>query len=58
MGEAADESVRDVKISGDMDVNLKIAILTEQMKLAAEELRFEDAAALRDKIKSLESKIK
>lgn len=58
MGEAPDESVRDVKISRDMDVNLKIAILSEQMKLAAEELRFEDAAALRDKIKSLESKIK
>ena len=58
MGEAPDESVRDVKLSRDMDVNLKIAILSEQMKLAAEELRFEDAAALRDKIKSLESKIK
>jgi len=58
MGDAPDESVRDVKLTRDMDVNLKIAILSEQMKLAAEELRFEDAAALRDKIKSLESKIK
>lgn len=58
MGESPDESVRDVKLTRDMDVNLKIAILSEQMKLAAEELRFEDAAALRDKIKSLESKIK
>jgi len=58
MGDAPDESVRDVKLSRDMDINLKIAILSEQMKLAAEELRFEDAAALRDKIKSLEGKIK
>ena len=58
MGETPDESVRDVKLTRDMDVNLKIAILSEQMKLAAEELRFEDAAAIRDKIKSLESKIK
>ncbi len=53
MGEAPDESVRDVKISKDMDVNLQIAILSEQMKLAAEELRFEEAASLRDKIKRL-----
>ncbi len=58
MGDAPDESVRDVKLSRDMDINLKIAILSEQMKLAAEELRFEDAAALRDKIKSLEGKVK
>ena len=58
MGESPDESVRDIKLTSDMDVNLKIAILSEQMKLAAEELRFEDAAAIRDKIKSLEAKIK
>ncbi len=58
MGEAPDESVRDVKLTRDMDINLKIAILSEQMKIAAEELRFEDAAAIRDKIKSLEGKIK
>ena len=36
-----------------MDINLQIEILKEQMKLAAEELRFEDAAALRDKIKKI-----
>ncbi|MBQ3181614.1 MAG: UvrB/UvrC motif-containing protein, partial [Clostridia bacterium] len=58
MGEAPDDSVRDIKLTKDMDINLKIVILSEQMKLAAEELRFEDAAALRDKIKSLENKIK
>jgi len=53
MGSPADESVRDVKVSKSMDINLQIEILTEQMKLAAEELRFEDAASLRDKIKKL-----
>lgn len=55
MGEAPDESVRDIKLTRDMDINLKIEILSQQMKLAAEELRFEDAASIRDKIKSLEN---
>ncbi len=56
MGKAPDESVRDIKLTRDMDINLKIEILSEQMKLAAEELRFEDAAAIRDKIKKLQNK--
>ena len=56
MGEAPDESIRDVKISKGMDINLQIEILAEQMKLAAEELRFEDAASIRDKIKKLQNK--
>ncbi len=56
MGEAPDDSIRDVKISKSMDINLQIEILTEQMKLAAEELRFEDAASIRDKIKKLQNK--
>lgn len=55
MGEAPDESVRDIKLTRDMDINLKIEILSEQMKLAAEELRFEDAASIRDKIKTLKN---
>lgn len=50
------ETVKDVKLSGSMDINLKIEILTEQMKLAASELRFEDAASIRDKIKALQNK--
>ncbi len=54
MGEAPDESIRDVKLSKGMDINLQIEILTEQMKLAAEELRFEDAASIRDRIKKLQ----
>ena len=53
----ADDSIREVKITKDMDINLQIEILAEQMKLAAGELRFEDAARLRDKIKALESKM-
>ncbi len=56
MGEVPDDSIRDVKLSKDMDINLQIEILTEQMKLAAEELRFEDAASIRDKIKKLQNK--
>ena len=56
MGEAPDESVRDIKISKGMDINFQIEVLSQQMKLAAEELRFEDAAALRDKIKILQNK--
>lgn len=56
MGEVPDDSIRDVKISKSMDINLQIEILTEQMKLAAEELRFEDAASIRDKIKKLQNK--
>ena len=58
MGEVPDESIRDIKLTGDMDINLKIEILTEQMRLAAEELRFEDAASIRDKIKTLKTKKK
>ena len=54
---APDESVKDIKITKSMDINLQIEILAEQMKLAATELRFEDAAKLRDKIKSLEAKL-
>ena len=57
MGEAPDESVRDIKLSKGMDINLQIEILNQQMKLAAEELRFEDAASLRDKIKKLSEKL-
>ena len=56
MGEVPDNSIRDIKLSKDMDINLQIEILTEQMKLAAEELRFEDAASIRDKIKKLQNK--
>ncbi len=56
MGEVPDESIRDVKLSKGMDINLQIEILTEQMKLAAEELRFEDAASIRDRIKKLQNK--
>lgn len=56
MGEAPDESVADVKISKKMDIHLQIEILTEQMKLAASELRFEDAASIRDRIKLLSHK--
>ncbi len=55
---APDESARDIKLSKDMDIHLQIEILAEQMKLAAAELRFEDAAKLRDKIRSLEGKTK
>ena len=57
MGEAPDESVRDIKISRSMDINFQIEILSQQMKLAAEELRFEEAASLRDKIKKLSEKL-
>ena len=58
MGEMPDETIADVKISKKMDINLQIEILTEQMKLAASELRFEDAASLRDRIKLLQNKQK
>ncbi|MBP3337470.1 MAG: excinuclease ABC subunit UvrB [Clostridia bacterium] len=51
-----DDSIREVKVTKEMDINLQIEILAEQMKLAAGELRFEEAARLRDKIKSLEEK--
>ena len=57
MGEAPDETVRDIKLSKGMDINFQIEILSQQMKLAAEELRFEDAAAIRDKIKILQNKL-
>ncbi len=56
MGEVPDDSIRDIKLSKDMDINLQVEILTEQMKLAAEELRFEDAASIRDRIKKLQNK--
>ncbi len=52
-----DESIKSVKITKAMDINLQIEILSEQMRLAATELRFEDAAKLRDKIKELQKKI-
>ncbi len=55
---APDETVRELKIDKTMDINLQIEILSEQMKLAASELRFEDAARLRDKIRTLEKKQK
>ena len=55
--EAPDESVKDIKITKSMDINLQIEILTEQMRLAATELRFEDAAKLRDKVKELQKKL-
>ena len=51
---APDDSVKDIKLSKTMDIHLQIEILSEQMKLAATELRFEDAAKLRDRIKALE----
>ncbi len=53
---APDESVKDLKLNKTMDIHLQIEILSEQMRLAAAELRFEDAAKLRDKIKTLEEK--
>jgi len=56
MGEVPDETVADVKITKNMDINLQVEILTEQMKLAASELRFEDAASIRDRIKLLQNK--
>ena len=54
--EAPEASVKDIKISKTMDINMQIEILSEQMRLAASELRFEDAAKLRDKIKLLGEK--
>ena len=58
LGEAPDETIADVKISKKLDIHLQIEILTEQMKLAASELRFEDAASIRDRIKLLQNKKK
>ncbi len=58
LGDAPDETIADVKISKTMDIHLQIEILTEQMKLAASELRFEDAASIRDRIKLLQNKKK
>lgn len=58
LGEAPDETIADVKISKKMDIHLQIEILTEQMKLAASELRFEEAASIRDRIKLLQNKKK
>ncbi|MBQ3226085.1 MAG: UvrB/UvrC motif-containing protein, partial [Clostridia bacterium] len=55
--EMPDESIRGIRITKSMDINLQIEILSEQMKLAASELRFEDAAKLRDKVKELQKKI-
>jgi len=54
---APDDSIKDMKLSKSMDINLQIEILTEQMKLAATELRFEDAAKLRDRIRAMEKKL-
>ena len=54
--DAPDTTISDIKITKDMDINMQIELLTEQMKLAASELRFEDAAKLRDKIKALDNK--
>ncbi|MBE7027565.1 MAG: excinuclease ABC subunit UvrB [Ruminococcaceae bacterium] len=56
--EMPDPGAADIKISNTMDVNMQIEILSEKMRLAASELRFEDAARLRDKIKALDEKIK
>ncbi|MBQ4087584.1 MAG: excinuclease ABC subunit UvrB [Clostridia bacterium] len=56
MGEVPDETIADIKISKSMDIHMQIEILTEQMKLAATELRFEDAASIRDRIKTLQKK--
>ncbi len=55
--EAPDESVKGVKITKSMDIHLQIEILSEQMRLAASELRFEDAAKLRDRVKELQKKL-
>lgn len=55
--EVPDESVKGVKITKSMDINLQIEILSEQMRLAATELRFEDAAKLRDRVKELQKKL-
>ena len=54
---APDDSVKNLKINKSMDINLQIELLSEQMKLAAAELRFEDAAKLRDKIRTLEGAV-
>jgi len=51
-----DVSAKEIKISKSMDINMQIEILSEQMRLAASELRFEDAAKLRDKIRALDEK--
>lgn len=55
--EAPSESVKGIKLTKSMDIHLQIEILSEQMKLAATELRFEEAAKLRDRIKELQKKI-
>ena len=39
------------------DIDIRIQYLEEKMFLAAKELRFEDAAFLRDKIKELKSEL-
>lgn len=54
--EEPDADIKDIKISKTMDINMQIEILSEKMRLAASELRFEDAAKLRDKIKVLSEK--
>ena len=56
--EAPDVSAKDIKITKSMDINMQIEILSEQMRFAASELRFEDAAKIRDKIKILGEKVK
>ncbi len=58
MGEIPDDTVKEIKLTKSMDIHMQIEILTEQMKLAASELRFEDAASIRDRIKLLQNKAK
>lgn len=50
------EEVRSIKVSKDMDINLQIEILSEQMRALAVDLKFEEAAKLRDKIRELSKK--
>lgn len=57
VGEVPDAEIADVKLTNSMDPNLKIEILTEQMRLAASQLRFEDAAKLRDRIRLLQKEL-
>lgn len=54
---APDESIKEIKLNKTMDIHLQIEILSEQMKLAATELRFEEAAKLRDRIRALEKNL-
>ncbi len=51
------EEVQSIKVTKDMDINLQIEILSEQMRACAVDLKFEEAAKLRDKIRELEKKL-